>query len=296
MGNFAGKSPPIAIIGTGPDGVAAIINRLVDIAYNAKLYATPVDILVIDTKDEVLPDSDATYALNGRGARDLHPFYTATPPQGFPTFGEYVDEMLAEDPGLKDALTAPTWRQVRAYLEYMLELAVMTVADLAIVDATATPVRQIRESTPQGPATIIFSDGTSLEVRKAVRARHAPYLTGPVTLRDEVERALRASGLAVDADARSYFLIPAGAKRIAIIPDDGAEELLGSRIKEGLPGIGRIGAAEMWIVTRDSLAEPFKAGFKNDPVQFLSLPQLISHMERLGRADADAGDQRGFRE
>lgn len=72
---------PIAIVGTGVAGVAAIINKLVDIAYNAKLNAPPVNLMVFDSRGPK-PKGDTPYPFQDRRPYLLHPFYTEKPPPG----------------------------------------------------------------------------------------------------------------------------------------------------------------------------------------------------------------------
>jgi hypothetical protein len=82
---------------------------------------------------------------------DAHPFYSEKPPAGFPTFGEYVDELLPETPGLKSALLRPTHDQINDYMKYMVELAVIMAGGRVIVKsaATAVVVRVITSWTPR---------------------------------------------------------------------------------------------------------------------------------------------------
>jgi hypothetical protein len=170
---------PIVIMGTGIPAVCAIINRLVDIAYNAPDSGPAVNVFVVDTLDQPKPDEGTLYPLNGISTDAMHPFKTAKQPPGFPTFGEYAREIATEDPGWKGAARAPTFKHVNEYLEYMLELALTAVGDKAYVDASNKPVTSIEEPVKNGAATIHFEDGTSLDAKQIVRPGRPPHMSGP---------------------------------------------------------------------------------------------------------------------
>ncbi len=170
---------PIVIMGTGIPAVCAIINRLVDIAYNAPDNGPAVNVFVLDTMNQPKPDEGALYPLNGLSTDAMHPFKTATPPPGFPPFGEYAREIATEDAGWKSAARAPTYRHVNEYMEYMLELAITAVGSKAYLDAGNKPVRSITEPVKNGAATIHFEDGTSLDAKQIIRAGRPPHMGGP---------------------------------------------------------------------------------------------------------------------
>lgn len=90
---------PIVIMGTGIPAVCAIINRRVDIAYNAPDTGPAVNVFVLDTKDQPRPYEGATYPLNDMSTDAMHPFRTAKLPAGFPPFGGYARETALEDAG-----------------------------------------------------------------------------------------------------------------------------------------------------------------------------------------------------
>lgn len=92
MGAHEAESWQFAIVGSGQAAVATIINKLVHIAYNTMAGLPAVRLMVIKTQDAVYPAKESAYPLMNHPVRGLHPFVTQEPPQGFPTFGEYVDD------------------------------------------------------------------------------------------------------------------------------------------------------------------------------------------------------------
>lgn len=170
---------PIVIMGTGIPAVCAIINRLVDIAYNAPDTGPAINVFVLDTMDQRKPDESLLYPLNGISIDAMHPFKPAKPAPGFPTFGEYAREMAMEDPDWERAVRAPTFKHVHEYLDYMLELAIGVVSDKANVAADNKPVKHIYEPVKNGAATIHFEDGTRLDGKQIVRAGKPPHMSGP---------------------------------------------------------------------------------------------------------------------
>jgi hypothetical protein len=296
---------PIAIVGTGIAGVAAIINKLVDIADNAKINAPPVNVMVFDTGGPK-PRADLPYPLAHRLPRLLHPFYTEKPPTGFPTFGEYVDKLFSETPRLKDALLRPTYDQINDYMRHMLELAVRNAGASVLMKFTATAIVEIRETITGGPAVIVLADGSRMHVSKVVRARSPRYMGGPglsdqgasaaqrkdvpaeprlrLTLeliRGAADIALGKTGLLHDMDKKSHFLVLLGTRRIAVIALDLPELALGPRVQLVLQGLGRVGATELWVVTPESVGEEVQSRLDGKPVRFLSLFQFLSLIEKL---------------
>jgi hypothetical protein len=292
----------VAILGTGIPGVAATINRLVQIAHNTEDGAPLIYVLVIDTRDGKHQAGDTAYPLHGASPRDLHPFYAA-PSRGYPTFGEFVDGILEEtpgDPSLDGALTAPTWRQIRKYMEFMMQLAVEVVGDLAYLDFAKGPVREIREDQPNGPFTISLADGKSYRARTIARARTPRYMAWPepggrpvaparrperqpppaaqVPLEQEVERALAKSGLPFEAVQAGLFRTRVGSRTIAVVAHDGSDDKrIRSRVNALVPRLLKSGYTELWLVTREVVGEDLlEAAAIDDTVQFLTLPELWS--------------------
>jgi len=173
-----GDGPVIAVLGAGQAGIATLINTVVDVAYRTPDGASPTKIVVIDTKDQPKPRGDTPYPLGGRSPADLHPFNGDTPPAGFPTFGQYVEQQLSDDPILRTTSTAPTYHEINAFLDYELELAVISFADQVTLDVNHGTVREVEQVKPDDPAVIHFVDGTSLSVAQVIRAKQPPHLGG----------------------------------------------------------------------------------------------------------------------
>jgi tetratricopeptide (TPR) repeat protein len=180
MATSSSEGPVIAVVGTVQAGIAALINTIVAVAYATPDGAPPTKIVVIDTKDQSIPRGDAPYPLDAVSPAELHPFSRDRPPEGFPTFGEYVERESKDDPGLRDALNAPVYRQVNAYLDYLLELASISFADQVSVDVNRGTIREVVQAAPDGPAVIHFVDGTSLSVAKLILAKQPPHMGGTV--------------------------------------------------------------------------------------------------------------------
>ena len=212
MAKTKSEDQPIAIVGSGHAGMAALINTCVDVVYNSPDDAPPVNIVLFDTKDDAPPKGDTPYPLDGSSPMDLHPFYSDKPPVGFPTFGKYIEDMAEADPSLRSTLLTPTYRQVNEYMEYVLELAVLSFSDHFHLEVNKTAIQDIQQTTPTGPAAIILTDGTRLGVRKVIRAKRPPHMAGPQpkepaanpTRRED--RVLHASRLRF----RDYLVIVAG--------------------------------------------------------------------------------------
>jgi hypothetical protein len=212
MANAKSEDHPIAVVGSGHAGMAALINTLVDIAYNTPDGAPPAKVVLFDTKDEAKPKDDTAYPLDGSSPMDLHPFYSDKLPVGFPTFGQYIEQMSEADPSLRSALLTPTYRQVNEYMEYVLELAVLSFSEQFLLEVNKTGIQDIQQTTPTGPATITFTDGTRLSVKRVSRGRRPPHMAGPqpkgpaATPTRREDRVLHASRLRL----RDYLVIVAG--------------------------------------------------------------------------------------
>lgn len=164
----------VAVIGGGSDGVAALIDVLVSVAYKTPDGAPPVKILVWDSGSGRRHRADP-YPLHG-SAEQVHPFSAEVPPTGFPTFAAYVKDQSPENPSLRDALSAPTWGHINDYLDYSLELAAISFAAQIDLDIQKTQITEIRETTAGGAATIVLSDGSAIEVRELVRDQRPAHM------------------------------------------------------------------------------------------------------------------------
>jgi hypothetical protein len=169
----------IAILGGGLAGKATLANTLLDIANSAAEDDPPIVILLLDTRDDAEPKGGAPYPLNGNTPKNLHPFTSDEPPEDFPTFGTYVSDFSDSEPRLRDALLTPTYRQVREYLQFVVDLAIVAVADKAQLEASHIAIKEIRQTTPNAQATISFTDGTSRKVRQVIKAKLSPHMAGP---------------------------------------------------------------------------------------------------------------------
>jgi hypothetical protein len=272
---------PIVIMGTGIPGVCAVVNKLVDIAYNAPDKGPAINVFVLDTMDRRKPDESMLYPLNGRSLDAMHPFKTVKPPPGFPPFGEYAREIAEEDPDWKSAVRAPAYRHVNEYLEYMLELAVTAVGAKAYVDAGNKPVKSIEETVANGAATIHFKDGTILHAKQILRAGEPPHMSGPdstASLVSQARGALIASELDYEeAKDGSYFVFNALVP-IVLVTHDLDEMSLVPRIHLALGTLEPIKASELWIVTRETVSDLVVANFKGQSIRFLTLAQFIGMM------------------
>lgn len=305
MTNSGNELGPIAIVGTGIPGVSAIINKLADIAFNAKHNAPPVNLIVFDAKGP-RPKEDSPYPCGDQLPRALHPFSTQKPAPGFPTFGEYVDESLEYAPDLKAALVTPTYAQIHGYLKYVLELAVGAAADRVRIDATATEIVEIRESAPGGPAVIVLIDGAEIQVSSVVRAKPPKYMGGPAArasaasdapgvepsarkklrvtldlLREAADLAIGQTGIMQDKDRKSHLLMVIGTRRIAVIALDLPESELGPHASLVAGGLGRIGATELWVVTPQGVGEALHSQLAGQPVRLISFADFLSLLEKL---------------
>jgi hypothetical protein len=176
---MADLSGPIAVIGSGHAGMAAIINLLIRVARNHPPDAAPVKVLIVNTRLKQ-PPPETLYPLNNIAADDLHPFDTDMPPPGFPTFGTYLREMSKEDPRLASALVAPTYAHVTAYIEFITELAIIAAGEKIDMEANRKPIDHIDLKVRGGPAAIHYRDGTVLEM--AAVFSDAPYADSPLHL------------------------------------------------------------------------------------------------------------------
>lgn len=116
---------PIAVVGSGVAGVATLINLLMQIAHSSPKGSRPLAVVLLGAREPGHKGS-TPYPLNGRSARDLHPFDSSEVlDEYFSTFGKYVDDLSADDPGLRAALPAPSWRQIEGYVDFMLDMAIV---------------------------------------------------------------------------------------------------------------------------------------------------------------------------
>ena len=163
---------PIAILGVGHAGTAAVIQKFIEISKEPK--GTPrVSVTLFDGLDETKPRGNTLYPVGNKKLDDIHPFETAKPPAGFPSFGEYVRENAADDPSLKGALRGtPTYKNVTDYLQYVLDLAIIEVGNKAVFDVDS------RAITSAARNKLTFDDGDTLAVKEIVRATDPPHLGG----------------------------------------------------------------------------------------------------------------------
>lgn len=166
---------PIAVVGTGQAGISTLINTIVDVAYKTKAGEPATTVVVIDTKDEIKPRGNTLYPMNGMKVDDMHPFNSARPPDGFPTFGEFIRDQAKDDPSLKSALRAPTYKQVNDYLDFMLELAATTFPDQVQLEVNKGTIEKIDQRAKAGP-TVKFDDGTSLVTQGIIIANPPPHM------------------------------------------------------------------------------------------------------------------------
>jgi hypothetical protein len=275
---------PIVIMGTGIPAVCAIINKLVDIAYNAPDNGPAINVFVLDTMDQVKPDESGLYPLNGRSIDTMHPFKTEQRPEGFPSFGEYAREIAMEDSGWKSALLAPTYGQVNEYLEFMLELSIRTVSDKAYIDSSNKPVKSIEETVANGAATIHFEDGTVLHAKQILRAGEPPHMSGPhstagdPSLVSEARRALIASELDFEEAKDGSCFVFKAIVPIVLVTHERDEISLIPRIHLALETLEPIKASELWIVTRETVSALVASTFKGQSIRFLTLGQFIEWM------------------
>lgn len=87
--------------------------------------------------------------------------------------------MPEADPSLRSALLSPTYRQVNEYMEYVLELTVLSFSEQFLLEVNNTAVQDIQQTTHGGPATITFTDGTRLNVKRLIRGKRPPHMAGP---------------------------------------------------------------------------------------------------------------------
>jgi hypothetical protein len=269
---------------------------MVEVAYATPNGMPPVKLVVIDTGGVDRPRGATSYPLNGLDASQLHPFFQAAPPQGFPTFGEYIKDYVEIDPALAGALPAPTWGQVNGYLDRLLELAAISFADIIELDLAKGKVARVREAVPGGPATIVLVDGTELLVSRIVRGRTPAYLGGRAEfptgfLAVEVERLVASSGLPVEkpvgagADPGFDLVFAIATGRIAVEAVELPETDLEAHVRGALmPKIGPAGIGQLWIVTRTAVSEAMARGFAGQRVRFVSLPEVAPLLKRLADA------------
>jgi hypothetical protein len=295
----------IAVVGAGQEGIAALIDTIVAIAYLTPAGAPATTVVVIDARERPPPRGDTPYPLEGRNAADMHPFNADEPPEGFQTFGAWVKEQVIADPSLRDALRAPTHRQVNQYLDDLLELAATSFPLLVSLDVNQGTIREVEQTTVDGPAIIHFVDGTTLSVMKLVRATRRPHMAGPgsgdpmgneiglkpretaqasvsalTMLRAQTECALVASGL-VFKTLPSHFNVAVRNRNICIVTLDLPSALLGERVAALLTRLEVIHANEMWIVTAYTVDEQLRSRFNDAPVRLLSLSRYDSLLELM---------------
>ena len=139
------KGWPVAVIGSGHDGMAALINTLVEIATTHPSGAEVIKVLIVDRK-RPQPDPGVPYPMNGISPDDLHPFNTSRPPSGFASYGQWLRRAVdaSEEEGtaaeyFDGALDILTYGRVTAYLEYTMKLAMIAAgykADVVINKAS----------------------------------------------------------------------------------------------------------------------------------------------------------------
>ena len=88
--------------------------------------------------------------------------------------GKYIEDMAEADPSLRSALLTPTYRQVNEYMEYVLELAVLSFSDQFLLEVNKTVIQDIQQTAPAGPATITLTDGSRFNVKRVIRGKRAP--------------------------------------------------------------------------------------------------------------------------
>ena len=179
------KGWPVAIIGSGHAGIAAVINTLVEIATTRTSGADVIKVLVVDTKNPQ-PELGAPYPMNGINPDDLHPFMTPRPPPGFVTYGEYVRRMADALEGrltdlgeqmFDDALENPTYQSISLYLEDAVERAITAAVDKVDVVTDERQLSDVRLDRQSGLARVEYADGSHVLVLPVV-AERPPHMGG----------------------------------------------------------------------------------------------------------------------
>ncbi len=287
---------PIAVVGGGVPGLAALIRLFMQVAGRPRVGSAPLGAVWLRHED-MRPNAKSPYPLHGRSARELHPYETTAVfnEYGRQNFGGYVDMFSADDPSLRNALPAPTWRQICDYLQFQLDLAIVDAGSrIELLDANQTGIKDIQPSTPDGPLTILFTDDTTLRVHSVIRATTPSHMAGePVDdpaflVAMEVQVALGSSGLQFTltydrgGPEPFAFLLTVGTRRIAIRPVDLPDAALCSHVTSTLlPRLKQRGDTELWVVTQYSAGQSVPAQFRGEPVQFLALWQFIALLGTL---------------
>lgn len=170
---------PIVVWGRDPMALLARISTtLVDIAYKGHpgLRFNVVAAQPRPVPHALHPSLDGPWSFSGTDVGMIHPFDTERPPEGFPTLGEYFRGMWQPDEPAPTALSAPTRRDVREYLEFVLDLAVMTVGDKALVSTDPSFVVRVDRG-PREHFTVFFGDGRTLEAGHVIEATLPGRLT-----------------------------------------------------------------------------------------------------------------------
>ena len=177
MSGAASSSRTFAIVGTGPEGVAAIVNTLLWVSDQFD-PESPARIVVFDDRGKERVPPEAPYPLDSEFV-GAHAFESDDPPPGFPSFAQYLVDQAQQDPSTAWALTKPTWKHVFDYLEYVLELAVVACGDRVRLESCRTPISRIHETRAGDAATLLLADGTRLEVDRLIRPGPLKHMASP---------------------------------------------------------------------------------------------------------------------
>lgn len=167
---------PIAIVGGGYAGTCTLLHMLLNAADDpAVSHKNPLRIKVIERHPQQLrggvaygKTAEFDHKLNLSSKR-VNPFMRGQPPEGFPTFDEYIDARAESDPTMRENFANPKRKVFGEYMEHLIDLALERAEGKVKVDTHFGEVVGFDDRKP-GDTVLHMKDGSKVPCVHAIMA------------------------------------------------------------------------------------------------------------------------------
>ena len=184
----SGLDVEFAVVGPAIAVRATLIRLFMRNWHNAPKGGPTARVLFVEKLEGLEFPAKSIYPLRpGVVAADLHPFDEDKPLPDFPTFGDCLDDGLIYirpqvQPSvlLRFAVERPTCGQILEYVNFILDLAIVTVGGAVELDRYDGEVREQTKISPDGPTKLVMDDGSVVIAGQVLNATY-PHQLQPAT-------------------------------------------------------------------------------------------------------------------
>lgn len=170
------ETKPLAIVGGGYAGTVTLIHTILKALEDPKIdNEHPLRITQIERQPQQLRGGVAYGNVTGfdhklnLSSKRITPFMRGKPPEGIPTFDEYIDQRAVEEPSMVENFANPNRRLYGQYLDHVVDLVMQKAGGRVKVDTHFGEVVDI-EDHKKGDVLLKFADGSELDAMHAVLA------------------------------------------------------------------------------------------------------------------------------